>query len=75
MLQTEDGKNDGKELPVRTQYYILHNGNLILAKKQEIMNLPGIDKQKAKLFFKNEKIKWKNVESLSKVISFLNTCI
>lgn len=65
-------KYDGKELPLKQTWY-LHKGlDLIPATRQDVLNIPGVDKKAATDFFKQEKIKWKDTASLEKVLSFIN---
>jgi len=65
-------KESGKEIPVAEKYYILFCRNRIVpALKREVMDIPGLDKNKAKAFFKEHKIKWSRPESLTEVADFL----
>lgn len=66
------GKYDGKELPVKQMYYLRVGMQLIPATRSDVINVPGVDKKAANAFFKQEKIKWKDVASLEKVLVFLN---
>jgi len=74
-LQLKDaaaGKYDGKELPVKQMYYLRVGMQLIPATRSDVLNVPGVDKKAANAFFKQEKIKWKDLASLEKVLAFLN---
>lgn len=72
LQQTENEKNTGDILPLRENYFLFFEGRLIPAKKQEILDMPGIDKKATKAFFKQEKIRWKDTASLEKVLVFLS---
>ena len=72
LQQTENEKNTGENLPLRENYFLFFEGRLIPAKKQEILDMPGIDKKATKAFFKQEKIRWKDTASLEKVLVFLS---
>ena len=72
LQQTENEKNTGEILPLRENYFFFFEGRLIPAKKQEILDMPGIDKKATKAFFKQEKIRWKDTASLEKVLVFLS---
>lgn len=72
LQQTENEKNTGEILPLRENYFLFFEGRLIPAKKQEILDMPGIDKKATKAFFKQEKIRWKDTASLEKVLVFLS---
>ena len=62
----------GQDLPVQDKKYILYNHNCIVpALKREIMSIPGLDKKAAGEFFKKNKIKWNNHQSLTQVADFL----
>ncbi len=65
-------KYNGKVLPVKETYYLRVGMRLIPATRQELLNLPGIDKKAATAFFKQEKIKWRETASLEKVLVFVN---
>ena len=65
-------KEGGKEIPVAEKTYILFCRNRIVpALKREVLDIPGLDKKKAKAFFKEHKIKWSRPESLTEVADFL----
>lgn len=66
-------KNSGKELPVLEKDYLIVDGFLIRASKSEVSSWPGVGKDAAKAFFKQEKIKWSRTEDLSKVVEFVHT--
>lgn len=68
-MQSE--KNEGREIPVITQYYFIIEGRLLEANKGEIAKYVGDSrKQEWKAFLKAQKIKWKREESLMKVLDF-----
>lgn len=71
-LQAERDKNSGEILPIKKYYYLYHQGILTPATKDGVLDLPGVDKKEAKAFFKQEKIKWKDVSSLEKVLVYIN---
>lgn len=66
------GAKVGKVLPLRIQYRFLLGARQIDATKSAVLALPGIDKDAAKAFFKQEKIKWSKPESLAKVLKYLS---
>lgn len=70
--QAERDKNSGELLPIKQLYYLYHEGLLTPATKDGVLDLPGVDKKEAKAFFKQEKIKWKDVPSLEKVLIYIN---
>ena len=65
-------RDSGEELPVLEKKFILYNyGFVVPALKREVMGIPGLDKNAAAAFFKQNKIKWNNPESLTQVADFL----
>ena len=68
-------KYTGKELVIKDTYYLYFHKQLIRANRGDILKLEGVDPKAAKDFFKQEKIKWRDVASLEKVLIFLNSQI
>lgn len=65
-------KEGGEPLPVLEKKYILYGqGRIVSALKREVMDIPDLDKQAAKAFFKENKIKWNQAASLTQVADFL----
>lgn len=65
------GKSRGRELPLKYTYYLRAGKRIVQASKRQVLEIEGIDKAAANAFFKENKIKWKNPESLLKVAGFL----
>jgi len=67
-------RDGGTEIPVMEKKYILFSGNrTVPALRREVMDIPGLDKDAAKDFFKKNKIKWNNPASLTLVADFLTS--
>ena len=65
-------KEGGSEIPIAEKTYILYCRNRIVpALKREVMDIPGLDKDVAKAFFQEHKIKWTQPDSLTEVADFL----
>jgi len=65
-------KEGGEALPILEKKYILYGqGRIVPALKREVMDIPDLDKQAAKEFFKENKIKWNQAASLTQVADFL----
>lgn len=64
-------KNNGQELPVKSVKYLRAGKRVVQAGKRYVLAIDGIDKAAANAFFKQNKIKWNNDESLLKVAEFL----
>lgn len=68
----EEEKNQGRTIPVTIEYYFIFNGNHIRATKTGVSNFIGKDRSaEFKSFCSSNKIKWKDVASLQKILSFL----
>lgn len=66
--------HDGEPLSLIYKYYIVTNNNVYPASKRGIMNnLSDEESKRFKLFLKNNKIRWSNVESLMKLLDFFNS--
>ena len=70
--QAQASKEGGEPLPILEKKYILYGqGRIVPALKREVMDIPDLDKQAAKVFFKENKIKWNQAASLTQVADFL----
>lgn len=67
----KNSKSDGKILPVTTRLYLLYGKNVIYATKKDVSETEGVDREGFKTFCKENKIKWKDPQSLLQVIGFL----
>ena len=64
-------KNDGREIPLVTEYFYVIGGQMIEARKGKISDYIGKAREAEwKAFQKNNKIKWKKEDSLLKVLDF-----
>ena len=67
-------KNDGRDIPLKKQYLFVLGGKQIEATKKSVESVLNADGQKDwKDFQKQNKIKWKNEESLSQVLTFISS--
>ena len=73
LQQTSLDKYNGSVLPVKEVLYLMLGDRLIPATRQEILNVPGVDKKAAADFIKKEKIKWKDPASLEKLVIFVSS--
>ena len=65
-------RNDGRSIPLKHQFYFIINGKQIKANKKDIESILIPEKQKMwKAFLKDNKVNWKNPESLKAVLSFI----
>ena len=70
--QSRHNKDSGEILPMKESYYIYVKNTLIPATQRTVTTWPGVDKKAASDFIKKEKIKWKQAESLEKLVIFMN---
>jgi len=73
LQQSSLDKYNGNILPTKEVLYLMIGPRLIPATRQEILSIPGIDKKNATAFFKSEKIKWKDISSLEKLLVYVSS--
>ncbi len=71
-MNMKNSKNDGKILPVIEKIYLVVGRNVVFAAKKDVLGIPGIDKTSANAFFKENKTKWKDPQSLAAVVDFIS---
>lgn len=71
-MQLKSNKDNGRTLPLMKKKYILLPGRLIYATKKDVLEVGGIENSVVAAFIKENKIKWKEDQSLLKVGLFLN---
>ena len=65
-------RNDGRTIPLRRLFYFVIDGKLVEANKKSVEStLNENDLKQWNAFVKQNKIKWKDEESLKKVLSFI----
>lgn len=66
-------KNDGRDISLKHLFFFVIDGKQIEASKKEVESLLNdTGKSEWKAFLKKNQIKWKNVDSLSKVLTYIN---
>lgn len=74
--QAQASKEGGEPLPILEKKYILYGqGRIVPALKREVMDISDLDKEAAKVFFKENKIKWNSAASLTQVADFLTNSL
>lgn len=71
-MELKNSKEDGKILPLVRKSYIIVPGKVIYAARKDVMEQSGIDAKEMNSFIKENKIRWKNPESLLKLAGFIN---
>lgn len=67
-------KNDGRTIPLSTTYFFIIDGKIVDANKRAIGKMIQNDrKDQWESLLKNTKIRWKDSESLCKILDFLST--
>ena len=74
-MELKRSKGEGSILPVITKKYLVLPGRIIFAAKKDVLQVDGVDKDAANAFIKENKIKWKDVQSLLKVLDFVSQSI
>ena len=64
-------KNESEELPLTANVYLLINNEPVQANKKSVSALDGVDKKGFAEFLKSNAIKWKDPQSLVKVIDYV----
>lgn len=70
-MELKNSKEMGKILPLIVKKYIVVKGMRIYATKRDFLDTPGLDRDKAKAFLKENKIKWNNIQNLLLAGDFL----
>ena len=65
-------KNEGRVIPVVKEYYFIIDGRQVDTSKKSIEKIVGDRVAEWKSFLKENKIKWKDAESLKKVLDFIS---
>lgn len=71
-MELWENRNNGESIPLICKYYIVAGKNVYPASRRGIENLLSDDKKaEYKKFLKENRIKWKDPESLLKLVDFL----
>ncbi|MGM9790550.1 MAG: hypothetical protein ACI3Y9_09660 [Candidatus Cryptobacteroides sp.] len=62
---------EGTVIPLKEDLYLRYGVATVPAFKKDVLDIRGIDKAEAEAFFKAQKIKWKDPQSLIKVVDFI----
>ena len=66
-------RSDGREISLKRKFFFIINGKQIEASKKDVEGLLSDEgKKEWNTFLKQNKIKWKNIDSLKQVLSFIN---
>ena len=70
-MELKNAKDEGSPLPVIVKRYLVFPGYVVYATKADVSKLVGIDKDELNSFIKENKIKWKDENSLIKMLDFI----
>lgn len=74
-MELKNSKDEGEILPVISKIYLLLPGNLVFAAKKDVSEIEGIDKKALNVFIKENKIKWKDPQSLIVLLDYVATSV
>lgn len=65
-------KDEGEELPLReTKYVYVYGKSAVRAVKSDVRAIPGLDKKRLNTFWKKNKVKYSDDDSLAALVDFL----
>ena len=70
-MELKNSKSDGQALPLTYRIYLVVADTVLNASKKDVLGLNGIDRKKFDAFCKQNKIKWRNPDSLLIVIDYI----
>ena len=70
-MELKNSKDDGQILPVKDKLFIVMNDAVVFAAKKDVSEIYGIDKKALNSFIKENKIKWKDPQSLIVLLDYL----
>ena len=71
-LGATERKADGEPLPLKSVKYLYFRNLLIPAKDGDVVRMTGVDKKVLQSFVKTEKLKWRDVDDLQKILGFID---
>lgn len=71
-MDLKNSKNDGKVLPLIKKTYLVLPNRIIYATKKDVLAAEGVDKARTNAFLKENKIKWKDPQSLILLVDYLS---
>ncbi len=67
------GRSEGENLILKEVLGLAIRGSFVPATRNDVFNIPGVDKKALKDFIKTEKIRFSKVDDLEKLVEYLNT--
>lgn len=70
-MELRNSKRSGEILPLINKMYLVTEGYVVFATKKDVSQLPFLEKDALKAFFKANPIKWKDPQSLLLVVDYI----
>lgn len=70
-MELKNSKDEGSILPVTSKLYLVIPGYVVFAGKKDVSELAGLDKKELNEFIKENKIKWKDPQSLLLLVDYM----
>ncbi len=71
-MNLKNSKDEGRILPVIEKIYLVFDGKVIFASKRDVLDIEGVDRDSLNAFLKENRIKWKDPQSLMKIVDFIS---
>lgn len=72
-MELKNSKDEGQTLPVTEKLYLVMPGKVVFAAKKDVSEIDGIDKKALNAFLKENKIRWKDPQSLIVLLDYLSS--
>ncbi len=70
-MNLKNSKDEGRALPVIRKTYLVFGREVVFASKRDVLDVPGLDREALGGFIKKDKTKWKNPQSLIRLVDFI----
>lgn len=74
-MELKNSKDEGQILPVTEKLYLVLPDRVVYAAKKDVMGVDGIDKKALNAFIKENRIRWKDHQSLQVLIDYLSSIL
>ena len=71
-MNLKNSKSDGKILPLQKKIYLVLDCMTVFASKRDVLDIEGIDKDVLNSYIKANKVRWKDAQSLIRLVDFIN---
>lgn len=74
-MELKNSKDEGQILPVKEKTYLVFPGMVVYAAKKDVLEIDGIDRKAVSAFIKENKIRWKDPQSLQVLMDYLSSIL